>query len=72
MAYSDKVIEHYEKPRNIGSLDSGNKSVGTGLVGAPECGDVMKLQIQVDDNQNIVDAKSVSYTHLTLPTSDLV
>ena len=57
MAYSDKVIEHYEKPRNIGSLDSGNKSVGTGLVGAPECGDVMKLQIQVDDNQNIVDAK---------------
>ena len=57
MAYSEKVIEHYEKPRNIGSLDSGNKSVGTGLVGAPECGDVMKLQIQVDDNQNIVDAK---------------
>ena len=57
MAYSDKVIEHYEKPRNIGSLDSGNKSVGTGLVGAPECGDVMKLQIQVDDNQNMVDAK---------------
>ena len=57
MAYSDKVIEHYEKPRNISSLDSRNKSVGTGLVGAPECGDVMKLQIQVDDNQNIVDAK---------------
>ena len=57
MAYSDKVIEHYEKPRNIGSLDSGNKSVGTGLVGAPECGDVMKLQIEVDDNQNIIDAK---------------
>ena len=57
MAYSDKVIEHYEKPRNIGSLDSGNKSVGTGLVGAPECGDVMKLQIQVDDDNKIVDAK---------------
>ena len=44
MAYSNKVIEHYERPHNVGSLDSGNKSVGTGLVGAPECGDVMKLQ----------------------------
>ena len=57
MAYSNKVIEHFEKPRNIGSLDNRDSSVGTGLVGAPECGDVMKLQIQVDDNQNIVDAK---------------
>ena len=57
MAYSDKVIEHYDKPRNIGSLDSRSSSVGTGLVGAPECGDVMKLQIEVDDNENIVDAK---------------
>ena len=57
MAYSEKVIEHYEKPRNIGSLDSRSKSVGTGLVGAPECGDVMKLQIQVDDKNRIVDAK---------------
>ena len=57
MAYSKKVIEHYEKPRNIGSLDSRSKSVGTGLVGAPECGDVMKLQIQVDDKNRIVDAK---------------
>ncbi len=57
MAYSEKVMEHYEKPRNIGSLDSGSNRVGTGLVGAPECGDVMKLQIQVDDNQNIIDAK---------------
>ena len=57
MAYSEKVIDHYERPRNIGSLDSGNKSVGTGLVGAPECGDVMKLQIQVDDKGTIVDAK---------------
>ncbi|MDP7368360.1 MAG: Fe-S cluster assembly scaffold IscU [Candidatus Pacebacteria bacterium] len=57
MAYSDKVIEHYERPRNIGTLDSRNKSVGTGLVGAPECGDVMKLQIQVDDDNKIVDAK---------------
>ena len=57
MAYSDKVIEHYEKPRNVGSLDSADDSVGTGLVGAPECGDVMKLQIQVDENEKIIDAK---------------
>ena len=56
MAYSEKVIEHYEKPRNIGSMDSGSKSVGTGLVGAPECGDVMKLQIMVEDDK-IIDAK---------------
>ena len=56
MAYSEKVIDHYEKPRNIGSLDSGSNDVGTGLVGAPECGDVMKLQIQVDKNQKIIDA----------------
>ena len=56
MAYSEKVIEHYENPRNIGSLDSRSKSVGTGLVGAPECGDVMKLQIKVK-NEKIVDAK---------------
>ena len=57
MAYSEKVIEHYERPKNVGSLDSRNNSVGTGLVGAPECGDVMKLQIQVDDDNKIVDAK---------------
>ena len=57
MAYSEKVLEHYEKPRNIGSLDTRDNSVGTGLVGAPECGDVMKLQIQVDDKNRIVDAK---------------
>ena len=57
MAYSEKVIEHYERPRNIGSLDSRSKSVGTGLVGAPECGDVMKLQIQVDNENKIIDAK---------------
>ena len=56
MAYSDKVIEHYEKPRNIGSMDTASVSVGTGLVGAPECGDVMKLQIMVEDDR-IVDAK---------------
>ena len=57
MAYSKEVLEHFEKPRNIGSLDSGSKSVGTALVGAPECGDVMKLQIEVDKNEKIIDAK---------------
>tara|TARA_R100001530_G_scaffold13212_2_gene12217 strand:+ start:269 stop:646 length:378 start_codon:yes stop_codon:yes gene_type:complete len=56
MSYSKKVIEHYEKPKNIGSMDNTSLSVGTGLVGAPECGDVMKLQIMVEDNR-IVDAK---------------
>ena len=56
MAYSDKVMEHYEKPRNIGNMDNSSHSVGTGLVGAPECGDVMKLQIMVE-NDKIVDAK---------------
>ena len=57
MAYSKKLMDHYEKPRNIGSLDTRDSSVGTGLVGAPECGDVMKLQIKVDDNNKIIDAK---------------
>ena len=57
MAYSDKVLEHYERPNNVGSLDAGSNDVGTGLVGAPECGDVMKLQIEVDDDNKIVDAK---------------
>ena len=58
MAYSDKVIDHYNDPRNVGSLDKNDKHTGTGLVGAPECGDVMKLQIQVNpDNNKIVDAK---------------
>ena len=56
MAYDNKVIDHYENPRNVGSLDKESEDVGTGLVGAPECGDVMKLQIQVEDNK-IVDAK---------------
>ena len=56
MAYSEKVIDHYEKPRNIGSMDKRSTSVGTGLVGAPECGDVMKLQIMVE-NDKIIDAK---------------
>ena len=53
MAYSEKVIEHYEKPRNVGSLDSRSNRVGTGLVGAPECGDVMKLQIEVDEKTKL-------------------
>jgi len=57
MAYSEKVLEHYEKPRNIGSLDKRSNNVGTGLVGAPECGDVMKLQIEVNDDNKIIDAK---------------
>ena len=57
MAYSEKVLQHFDRPSNIGSLDSGSKSVGTGLVGAPECGDVMKLQIEVDKNEKIIDAK---------------
>ena len=58
MAYSEKVIDHYNEPKNVGSLDKSDTNVGTGLVGAPECGDVMKLQIQVNPETNeIVDAK---------------
>jgi len=57
MAYSKEVLEHYERPRNIGSMDINDPTVGTALVGAPECGDVMKLQIKVDGNQQIIDAK---------------
>ena len=57
MAYSDKLIDHYENPRNIGSLDKGDADVGTGLVGAPACGDVMKLQIKVSEEGIIEDAK---------------
>ncbi|MEJ7672575.1 MAG: Fe-S cluster assembly scaffold IscU [Chitinophagaceae bacterium] len=57
MAYSDKVIDHYQNPKNVGTLDKSQKNVGTGLVGAPECGDVMRLQIQVDDAGMITDAK---------------
>ncbi|KAL3287916.1 hypothetical protein HHI36_002372 [Cryptolaemus montrouzieri] len=56
-AYHPKVIDHYENPRNVGSLDKNDKTVGTGLVGAPACGDVMKLQIKVDENGKIIDAK---------------
>ena len=58
MSYSKEVIDHYERPRNVGSLDSSDDSVGTGIVGAPECGDVMKLQIKVDDETGMIsDAK---------------
>ncbi len=57
MAYSDKVVDHYQHPRNVGSMNQSAPDVGTGIVGAPECGDVMKLQIQVDDDNRIIDAK---------------
>jgi nitrogen fixation NifU-like protein len=58
MAYSDKVIDHYQNPKNVGTLDKSQKNVGTGLVGAPECGDVMRLQIQVDEETGVItDAK---------------
>jgi Fe-S cluster assembly scaffold IscU len=61
MAYSEKVIDHYENPRNVGKLDSESKFVGTGMVGAPACGDVMRLQIQVNDDGIIEDAKFKTY-----------
>ena len=61
MAYSEKVIEHYENPRNVGSFEKGDNSVGTGMVGAPACGDVMKLQIRVNDQGVIEDAKFKTY-----------
>jgi len=57
MAYSDKLLDHYHNPKNVGTLDKGDEKVGTGLVGAPECGDVMRLQIKVDANGKIEDAK---------------
>ncbi len=61
MAYSDKVLDHYENPRNVGSLDKNDPNVGTGMVGAPACGDVMKLQIKVNDSGIIEDAKFKTY-----------
>jgi nitrogen fixation NifU-like protein len=61
MAYSDKVLDHYENPRNVGKLDDSNGNVGTGMVGAPACGDVMRLQIQVNDDGVIEDAKFKTY-----------
>ena len=61
MAYSNKVIDHYENPRNVGTFDKGDDSVGTGMVGAPACGDVMRLQIKVNDEGIIEDAKFKTY-----------
>ncbi|WP_415770534.1 Fe-S cluster assembly scaffold IscU [Neisseria sp. CP9] len=61
MAYSDKVIDHYENPRNVGTFDKNDESVGTGMVGAPACGDVMRLQIKVNDDGIIEDAKFKTY-----------
>ena len=61
MAYSDKVIDHYENPRNVGTFDKNDESVGTGMVGAPACGDVMRLQIKVNDEGTIEDAKFKTY-----------
>lgn len=61
MAYSDKVLDHYENPRNVGSFDKNDKSVGTGMVGAPACGDVMKLQIKVNEQGIIEDARFKTY-----------
>ena len=61
MAYSNKVIDHYENPRNVGAMDKKDSSVGTGMVGAPACGDVMQLQIRVNDNGIIEDAKFKTY-----------
>ena len=61
MAYSNKVLDHYENPRNVGSFDKGDDSVGTGMVGAPACGDVMKLQIKVNNEGIITDAKFKTY-----------
>jgi nitrogen fixation NifU-like protein len=61
MAYSEKVLDHYENPRNVGSFDKGDKQVGTGMVGAPACGDVMKLQIKVGDDGVIEDARFKTY-----------
>ena len=61
MAYSNKVLDHYENPRNVGSFDKGDESVGTGMVGAPACGDVMKLQIRVGSDGRIEDAKFKTY-----------
>lgn len=61
MAYSEKVLDHYENPRNVGSFDKGDTAVGTGMVGAPACGDVMKLQIKVSDDGIIEDARFKTY-----------
>ncbi|MFT4937482.1 MAG: nitrogen fixation NifU-like protein [Paraglaciecola sp.] len=61
MAYSEKVLDHYENPRNVGGFDKGDSSIATGMVGAPACGDVMKLQLKIDENGIIQDAKFKTY-----------
>ncbi len=61
MKYSDKVLEHYEHPKNVGSFDADDKNIGTGMVGAPACGDVMRLQLKIDDDGIIEDAKFKTY-----------
>ena len=61
MAYSDKVLDHYENPRNVGSMDKNDKGVGTGMVGAPACGDVMKLDLKLNEENEILDAKFKTY-----------
>ena len=72
MAYSEKVIDHYNNPRNVGTLDKAKSNVGTGLVGAPECGDVMRLQIEVDQNNVITDAKFKTFgCGSAIPSSSL-
>ena len=73
MAYSKKLIDHYENPRNVGSMDKESKEVGTGLVGAPACGDVMKLQIKVNDSGVIEDAKFKTFVWVSaLASSSLI
>jgi nitrogen fixation NifU-like protein len=67
MAYSEKVIDHYQHPKNVGTLDKSKSSVGTGLVGAPECGDVMRLQIEVDDATGVIKAPSSRPLDAVLP-----
>src|SRR5450631_263715 len=74
MSYSDKVIDHYNNPRNVGSMDKASSDVGTGLVGAPECGDVMKLQIKVNAETNVIeDAKFKTFGEaLTIKNTEIV
>jgi nitrogen fixation NifU-like protein len=68
MAYSDKVLDHYSNPRNVGSLDKASTDVGTGLVGAPECGDVMKLQIKVNPDTNVIEDESSRHSVADRPS----
>ena len=67
MSYSEKVIDHYQNPENVGTLDKASKNVGTGLVGAPECGDVMRLQIQVDEATGVITDANSKHSVVVLP-----